>query len=332
MDFKIIAPGGNEIQLSSKNDTAVKPGLIFNESIIAKAEFGRMEFHNYIGDGFQIWYSNYCIDHATEMLGMADIVVLELHIQFQNNFMVDWDGVGKNEISTYQYNLTHTPFVNNWVKFNPGKEYFTFDIHFTKEYLARLAPGFKKLDKFLEKVEKAAPAQYAAVDHFLTPAMLQIVKQLLACSFTGTTAKFYIGSKVMELLILALEHSSGEYTQAPIKLSPYDIERLHEAKQILLADFENKITITQLSRKVCLNEFKLKNGFKYLFGSPIFTFHQEAKMQAAKIMLLETQLSMDDIAFKLGFDFASNFSITFKKQVGCNPAYFRKNKFYFHST
>ncbi len=327
MDFKIIAPGGNEIQLITTKDVAVKQGLIFNESITAMAEFGQMQFHNYRGDGFHIWYSHYDIDHFTEMLGRADIIVLELHIQFQNNLLVDWDGVGKNEISTYQYNLTHTPFVNNWVKFNPRKEYDTFDIHFTKEYLSRLAPGFQKLDKFLEKVEKAAPAKYAAVDHFLTPPMLRIVRQLLSCRFKGTTAKFYIESKVMELLILALEHSSDEYIRAPVKLTPYDIERLHQAKQILLDDFENKITTTQLSRKVGLNEHKLKNGFKHLFGTPMFTFQQEAKMKAAKTMLLNTELPMWEIALKTGFEFVHNFNITFKKHFGCTPTYFRKKKF-----
>lgn len=325
MEFKIIAPGVNEIELTTQMLSApMQGGLIFNESIIAKAEFGKMIFHNYKGEGFQIWYSNYLINHNTEIIGRADLVVLELHIQFQNHFMIDWDGLGKNTITPFQFNLSHTPFVNNWAKFNAGKDYYTFDIHFTKEYLTRLAPGFQKLDQFLEKVEKAAPAQYSAVDHFLTPEMVTIVQQILKCSFKNNIAKFYIQSKVMELLIHALEHASDEYTLIPIKLSNYDIERLHEAKAILLSDFENKISLMQLSKKVGLNDFKLKKGFKYLFGTPVFQFQQAAKMEAAKKLLLETKLSIDDIAFSVGFDFVSNFNFSFKKHFGFTPGYLRK--------
>ena len=47
MEFKIIAPGGNEIELTTQMLSApIQGGLIFNESIIAKAEFGKMIFNN----------------------------------------------------------------------------------------------------------------------------------------------------------------------------------------------------------------------------------------------------------------------------------------------
>ncbi len=327
MEFKIIAPGGNEIDLIRlQYSTPTEGGLIFHESMVAKGAFGEMIFHNYRGDGFQIWYSNYLINHSTEIIGRADLVVVELHIQFQNHFMIDWDGVGENTITPFQFNLSHTPFVNNWAKFNAGKNYYTFDIHFTKDYLARLAPAFQKLDQFLEKVEKAAPSNYAAVDHFLTPEMVTIVQQILRCSFSINVSKFYVESKVQELLIHALEHASEDYTITPIKLSNYDIERLHEAKAILIGDFENKISLMQLAKKVGLNDFKLKKGFKFLFGTPVFQYQQAAKMEAAKKLLLETKLSIDEVGFSVGFDFVSNFNYSFKKHFGYTPGYLRKKQ------
>lgn len=325
MEFKIFAPGGNEIQIVSELPTVLKKETLpFTETIIGKAEFGQMIFRNYEGDGFHIWYSNYLIKHDTEIKGRADMMVLELHIQFRNQFAIDWDKVGKNDLLPFQFNLTYTPFVNNWAKFIGGKEYYTFDIHFTKEYLQKLAPHFPLLHKFLEQVEKGQPANLSEIDHFLTPGMIIMVNQLLQCSFNKGIAKFYIEAKVMELLIMALEHVSGNHITAPIKLSAYDIERLHEAKDILLSDFENKISLIQLSRKVGINDFKLKKGFKYLFGSTVFDYQQSAKMESAKQLLLETNLPVEEIAYSVGYDFISNFNIAFKKHFGFTPGYIRK--------
>lgn len=325
MEFKIFAPGGNEIQIVSELPPALrKENLPFTETIIGKAEFGQMVFRNYQGDGFNIWYSNYLIKHDTEFKARADLTVLELHIQFLNHLTIDWDKVGKYNLLPFQFNLTYTPFVNNWAKFLAGKDCHTFDIHFTKEYLQQLSPFFPLLDKFLEQVEKGKPANLSEIDHFLSPGMIILVNQLLGCSFKREVAKFYIESKVMELLIMALDHVSGDHIIAPIKLSAYDIERLHEAKDILLSDFENKISLVQLSRKVGINDFKLKKGFKHLFGSTVFDYQQSAKMGIAMKELKETNKPVEEIAYSIGYDFVSNFNVAFKKHFGFPPGYLRK--------
>jgi len=325
MEFNIIAPGGNEIQVFHELPPSLQNNrLTFSQTTVAKAEFGKMIFRNYKGDGFDIWYSNYLIKHATELTGKGDIPVLELHIQFQNRFNIEWDGLGKNELTPFQFNLSYTPFLNNWAKFSGNREYYTFDIHFTKQYLMRLAPDFPHLDKFIAKVEKGLPADLSVIDHFLTPAMIVLVNQILQCSFANNIAKFYIEGKVMELLILALDRVSGEDARAPIKLSSYDIDRLHEAKEIILGDFESKISLLQLAKKVCINDFKLKKGFKHLFGTSVFDYQQRARMEKAKELLEAKVLSIEEIAFMMGYDHVSNFNTAFKKHFGFPPGYLRK--------
>jgi len=325
MEFKIIAPGGNEIQIVNELPPQLKnETLPFTETLIGKAQFGEMVFRNYKGDGFHIWYSNYLIKENTEVKGRADMIVLELHIQFKNQFAIDWDNIGKSTLLPFQFNLTYTPFVNNWAKFLAGMDCTTFDIHFSKEYLQQLAPSFPLLSNFLEQVEKGQPANLTEIDRFLTPGMIILVNQLLQCSFKNDVARFYIEAKVMELLIMALDHVSGNIIIAPVKLSNYDIERLHEAKQILLNDFENKISLIQLARKVGINDFKLKKGFKFLFGSTVFDYQQSAKMEWAKKELLQSNKPVEEIAYAIGYDFVSNFNIAFKKHFGFSPGYLRK--------
>ena len=44
------------------------------------------------------------------------------------------------------------------------------------------------------------------------------------------------------------------------------IEKAHEARRLLTADYQADYTITQLSRKLATNPYKLKTTFKHLFG------------------------------------------------------------------
>jgi len=323
MEFKVIAPGGDEIEIINQPPSQTS-GLIFTNETIAKAEFGKMIFRHYKGDEFDIWYSNYLINHTTVFTGRADIPVLELHIQFQNSFDIEWDNIGKQELTPFQFNLSHTPFVNNIAKFGGGKEYSTFDIHFTKHFLSRLSSSFPKLDAWLHKVEKKIAGDIVPVNHFLTPEMIAIVHHILKCSFRNNAAKFYIEAKIMELLLLALEHVSGDNIPAPIKLSPYDIEMLEEVRNMILDDFETKHSLLEIARKVGINDYKLKKGFKHRYGKSIYEYQLNARLEYAKKLIEENKMGLDEIAMLTGYGHSSNLITRFKKVFGYTPKYLRK--------
>ena len=73
-----------------------------------------------------------------------------------------------------------------------------------------------------------------------------------------------------------------------------------------------------------MNQYKLKNGFKYLFGTSIFEFQRIAKMEKAKEILLNTSNQIDDIAYELGYDHPSNFRKAFKRHFKFTPAELKK--------
>lgn len=321
MEFKIIAPGASEIQLVNRLPASFKGRkLPCAESITANAHFGKMIFQHFKGEGFDIWYSNYFISHTTQIIGRADIPLFELHIQFLNQFFNDWDGVAKGLLRPYQYNITYSPHINNKVKFIGGQSYHTFDIHFTSEFLHRFAKGSSVLNSFLEKVTKGQPANISEIDRFLSPEMIAIINRVLQSDFNDGLNYFFIESQVKLLLTLVLDQVSGVHPLAPLKLSDYDIEKLNEAKRIIVSDFEEKITLAQLSRRVALNEYKLKKGFKYLFGTTVFDYRRMMRMEKAKLLILDSNKPFDDIAYTIGFEHPSNFQKAFKKHFNFTPA------------
>lgn len=325
MEFKIIAPGSDEIELGFQLPPAFSGIKLFDsKAITANLPFGRMVFQHHAGEGFDIWYSNYFISHSLELLGRADVPILELHIQFLNQFDIVWDGFGNNTLRPYQYNISYAPFINNKAKFRAGRDYHTFDIHFTIPFAERMASSSGSLSRFLEKVVKKQAASITDTDRFLTPPMITVVNQILNCDFRDNLNRFFIDCKVKELFVMVLDQVGGEHPPLPIKLSEYDIEKLNEAKALLLADFEEKLTLSQISRKAGLNEYKLKKGFKYLFGSTVFGYRHSIRMEKARQIILETKLPFADIAYMTGFEHPENFQKAFKKFFGYSAAKLRK--------
>jgi AraC-like DNA-binding protein len=252
--------------------------------------------------------------------------VLELHIQFVNEFFTSWDTVGEKTMKQYQYNLTFTPFVQNKANFKGGNVYHTFDIHFTIPYLEKLSPYFPVLDKFLSKVVKGQPADMSKMDRYLSPAMIQIVNSLLNCPYKNGVATFYIEAKVVELLLMVLQDCSEENPLGATKLTEYDKEMLRSMKIYVEKEFENPLTLKELSRKFTINEYKLKKGFKFLFGTTVFDHMNSIRMDKAQQLILETELSISEIADLTGFENRASFDKAFKRHFGYTAAYLRRHK------
>ena len=114
-----------------------------------------------------------------------------------------------------------------------------------------------------------------------------------------------------------------------IKLSINDKVALGKAKELVEESFEEMPSLQQLCRKTGLNVDKLKKGFKLLFGKPPYAYHCQLKMEQAKKLLLETDQTIYEIAWSLGYQHSSNFCIEFKRFWGCRPGEVRSLKLRF---
>lgn len=120
-----------------------------------------------------------------------------------------------------------------------------------------------------------------------------------------------------ELTIIYLQKPT--YTTHKHCLNDYDRGRFLFARQYLLDHVTLPPSIEELARIVGINSFKLKNGFKELFGETIYGYLSRFRMEMAKTLILEGERSMTQIAFELGFSSLQHFSAAFKRAYGCSP-------------
>lgn len=132
----------------------------------------------------------------------------------------------------------------------------------------------------------------------------------------------YLEGITLELLsnqIKLFNNSVSTTTAKRTVLNDEDIEKILEAKAILLMNMRESPTIESLSKKVGVNQTKLKIGFKNIFDTPIKTWLRHKKLENAQLLLLKGQKSIKDISEIVGYQNQSHFAKQFKTRYGVLP-------------
>lgn len=105
-----------------------------------------------------------------------------------------------------------------------------------------------------------------------------------------------------------------------IRYSEADRRALRSAAEILEREYSAPPTIPELARMVGVNEFKLKTGFRELYGHTIYEHVQKQRMAVAKNLLENEDLTITQIAGMVGYINTSHFAEAFRRQNHMNPS------------
>jgi len=197
----------------------------------------------------------------------------------------------------------------------------TFTFHFTATFLRPYVHNIKVSTYKDDVLAFKHPHAFTKV-FSLCGKKRMVLDALLNNSYTGALENIFVNAKVHEILLYSLAclvDEKEEGFSCKFLADPSGRERIYEAREILLQHIGDPITIKELSRKVAMNECYLKKGFKEIFGTTIFDFYQQQRMEHAKYLLYEKGLSVTDISALLGYSSISHFSAAFKKHTGLKP-------------
>lgn len=158
-----------------------------------------------------------------------------------------------------------------------------------------------------------------------TPDMQTVIHQILNCPYQDWTRQFYLESKAQELLMLWLAQvAQSDSVPEPHHLSPDDLDRVHQAQSILTSRMQHPPSLLELARQVGLNDCTLKRGFREVFGTTVFGYLHDYRLQQAHQLLLAGQSNVKETARWVGYSSQSSFNAAFKKKFGVNPNIVRK--------
>jgi AraC-like DNA-binding protein len=103
----------------------------------------------------------------------------------------------------------------------------------------------------------------------------------------------------------------------------YDLPAIEHAKQIIEQNLSDHWHLSMLASKAGLNEFKLKVGFKELYKISPYQYLIKLRLEKARHLLKNTDLNIQQVADRVGFDGYRGFSKAFRKLFGVLPTQFR---------
>ena len=157
--------------------------------------------------------------------------------------------------------------------------------------------------------------------------VLSLAEKILNPPFEDPVNNIFRCSAGLELLCSIIGSlKQSQKVSDDIYITEDDIKKFHSVKQILEKEHISPPSFTELCRMVGMNSFKMKRGFKRIFGTTVFGYLQEYRMSTAYRMLKESNMSVSECAWDLGYTNVSYFISTFRKYYGKTPGEFIKKE------
>ena len=104
----------------------------------------------------------------------------------------------------------------------------------------------------------------------------------------------------------------------------HQVECARRAAKLLTQKLTVHQTIEQLAQDVGLSATALKTCFKSVYGSSVYAYQKEYRLQLAQKLLTETDSTIAEIAHQVGYENPNKFSSAFRQSLGMTPTQYRK--------
>ncbi len=180
---------------------------------------------------------------------------------------------------------------------------------------------FEQLDKYTQTIDNGTLFKE---NHLVNTQVLRAARDIHKCRMMGNMAPIYLETKITECLAGMLAPSGSEKESFHLSLIIRD--KIHDVKDIIHSHYQDLPSLHQLASMVGTNECTLKKAFKQEFGTTVFQYLFEFRMNLAVQYLLDSTLSIAEIGIKLGYDYQSHFCTAFKRKFGVSPMEFRMKR------
>jgi AraC family transcriptional regulator, transcriptional activator of the genes for pyochelin and ferripyochelin receptors len=233
----------------------------------------------------------------------------------------------RNGKSTGDSFLEWSPAEKSWKeevkKISTGERLLKIDIHLPTDLLRRFIPkNPQHLPPELKQLIEGSHQELYQEINTLTAPMRLALRQIFHCPFEGVTQQIYLESKCLELIALKLDQLNQDHPPfGDVKhLKPDDVNRIYQARAILLRRIDHPPSLLDLARQAGLNDRKLKQGFRAVFGTTVFGYLHDYRMVQAKQLLEEQRMNVNEVARAVGYASRSTFYKAFKKKFGVSPS------------
>lgn len=158
----------------------------------------------------------------------------------------------------------------------------------------------------------------------LSSVTLRCIDDVHGCALQGHRRRLWLHSKTIEILCDTLEALDRIEGFGSIEATRLTSRGVLKAQRLLADNFVTPPSLENLASEVGLSRSALCTGFRQILGQSVFDYVNDLRMQRALALLNERRDSITQIAYAVGYNRASSFSVAVHRHFGTTPSELRR--------
>lgn len=123
--------------------------------------------------------------------------------------------------------------------------------------------------------------------------------------------------KPRKVLTAEIDHIASEFVEATNNsVTKYNLQK---ALIYINNNYMAKISLEKVAKTACTSKYHFSREFKKIIGCTYQAYLKKLRMEKARELLKNSDLSITEAAFSVGYADLTNFERNFKKIMGCTP-------------
>lgn len=262
---------------------------------------------------YEIAISDYLPDTDDRITCHASNNCIEMHFVLTGKASFRLENLDWITIDRGHHNLIALSSVKNetYFKILPIS---TFDIHFTKDQLQRLAIDYPQLKALLEALNAGKYASFSKLPIKTTPLMFHLILQIKERILAGEAETEKTTRLIEQLIILVIENKP---INTKYNFEYLEIEKVYRAHRYIPEHLAEGAIIMDIIKEAKMKPVKFREGFDLLYGCLPKEYLRLCRLEKAMMLAVEGRSNtIIDIAQVCGYKSPTQLSKSFFKHHG----------------
>lgn len=203
-----------------------------------------------------------------------------------------------------------------------GQQHTSFTVHMTRELFTDLVAANEEWFS-LHRQQLSQPAPFVLLPQgaAISPTQRQLIQQIINCPYSGVLKKLFLEARFLDLFI----EQQTQLVQLAARPNPRDRDLMFAVRDFLDQNYAEPPSLLEIARLFGTNDFKLKKGFKELFGTTVFGYVAERRLAVAHQLITLTDQPVQEVAETVGFTNPAHFATAFRRRFGLRPSQVRRS-------